>query len=245
VTGPANPFDRVLDGGGYLDLLHLGPAADRTVGLIATALAEPGAVAAYTGFMSQSGWRPHLVGAVAALLDNENRLDRIQLWNAVDAGSWVTPQLVVAAMFSDPMFAERARHRIELRCPVQSAPATLQSARRAAASVQDGWLSQGLSWLASRLFRPATREVDSLVRHVVDGPGTDVTRSGKLMASLLGVCHRVPALAAQEPAWRSDPDVAAVLAQDFDYSDRLTLGWMGSAEKLFQQRGTPLHAPSA
>jgi hypothetical protein len=42
----------------------------------------------------------------------------LPLWNAIDAGSWVTPQLVVTALFSDPAFPTRVRDRVEAHCPV-------------------------------------------------------------------------------------------------------------------------------
>ena len=39
-------------------------------------------------------WRPHLVGAIALILDDGSRLSPTALWHAIDAGSWVIPQLV-------------------------------------------------------------------------------------------------------------------------------------------------------
>jgi hypothetical protein len=36
----------------------------------------------------------------------------LALWQAFDAGTWVSPQLAVAAFLRDPRFAEQARTRI-------------------------------------------------------------------------------------------------------------------------------------
>jgi len=67
-------------------------------------------------------WRPHLVGAVAFLLDHRNRLDRSLIWSAIDRGSWVIPQLVATALFTDPLFAGRVRATLNASCPVRPIP---------------------------------------------------------------------------------------------------------------------------
>jgi hypothetical protein len=41
-----------------------------------------------------------------------------KLWDAFDAGSWVTPQKAVAAYLRDPDFSGQARTRVQARCPI-------------------------------------------------------------------------------------------------------------------------------
>jgi hypothetical protein len=74
-------------------------------------------------------WRPHLVGAVALILDGDRRLDPSLMWKAIDTGSWVTPQLVTAAYLVDPSFPDRLQDRIDARCAVKM-PAHLSPAER-------------------------------------------------------------------------------------------------------------------
>lgn len=86
--------------------------------------------------LRDANWRPHLVGAIALLL--EPSLDHTLLWHAIDGGSWVTPQLVVTATFTDPTFLDQARKRVAALCPVIApiglTPAELHSATGPAGS---------------------------------------------------------------------------------------------------------------
>src|SRR6266446_2089749 len=51
--------------------------------------------------LDEENWRPHLVAAVALSVLGYNRVAFTKLWNAFDAGSWVTPQLAVVAYLCD------------------------------------------------------------------------------------------------------------------------------------------------
>jgi hypothetical protein len=241
------PFSPLFDSGNYLALLNLGASSERAIDEVSRALREETAPVSFNSFMSDGGWRPHLVGATACLLDRDGTLDRLQLWSAADAGSWVSPQLVVAAMFSDAEFVSRARERLQNFGQVRSAPSAPPEDQPQPVSVaaERTWVHRKLARITSwRTWRP-TREVSSLVRHVVHGPGTRATRNAKLVASLLAVCHRIPTLAASETAWRGQPEVKQLLVQDVDNSEELALRWMSAVEQLFQKRGTPLQLPSA
>ncbi|MFO0633719.1 MAG: hypothetical protein U0168_12785 [Nannocystaceae bacterium] len=111
---------------GHLALLNL--ARDRradtqtVIDRIAHALADAAADRFVAALLAEVNWRPHLVGAIAFLLDRGARLDPALLWQAVDRGSWVTPQLVVTARLTDPDFVHRASARLDARCPVQPTP---------------------------------------------------------------------------------------------------------------------------
>jgi hypothetical protein len=100
------------------------------------------------------------------VLDYDDRSMR-KLWAAVDAGSWVTPQLAVAAYLRDPQFSESARVRIQARCPIiepismdsselqsSAEPAGIprRSPKAAASLVRlAGLLSVAPEWLATEL----------------------------------------------------------------------------------------------
>ena len=236
------PFEPLFDSGDYLELLNLGSGADRAIDRVAVALQAPAAIESFDTLMSDGGWRPHLVGAMACLLDRAGQLDRRQLWNAADGGSWVGPQLVVAALLSDPEFEVRARQRLDNREPLQR---SLTAATPAPVTPAVAGVRSALAGFVSRLFGRPTREVTSLIRHVVDGPGTDTMRSAKLVASILAVCHRVPALAAAESAWRDAPEIKHLLAQDVDHSDKIALGWLKAVEALLLKRGVSSSHPTA
>jgi hypothetical protein len=95
-------------------LLNLNPnsnGAQIVIDHIRDALAVRDAQRWVKALLADPGWRLHLVAAIAFLLDQPKALDCAPVWSAIDAGSWVTPQLVVTALFSDPTFPTRARER--------------------------------------------------------------------------------------------------------------------------------------
>jgi len=100
----------------HLSLLHLFHA-DNTVAKI-TATVRSGDCGPFVRRLFESpDWRPHLVGTVVCIAEPDAQWLG-WLWQAIDGGSWVTPQLAVAAYLTDPEFAARARSRIEARCPI-------------------------------------------------------------------------------------------------------------------------------
>jgi hypothetical protein len=104
---------------GYLRLLHLdSDDAHIVIDQIHDALLVGNAQPWINALLADPNWRMHLVAAIAFLVDQPNTLDCTPLWSAIDAGSWVTPQLVVTALFSDPAFPLRVRDRVEGLCPV-------------------------------------------------------------------------------------------------------------------------------
>ena len=127
------PFASVLESpGAPAPLLLLSMRGSETGGLIdriAQASTRPHAAASVDAMFESPDWRPHVIAAVALILDGGERLDPTPLWAAIDSGSWVTPQLVATAYLIDPAFAERLRARLESRCAVQ-VPAGLSAAER-------------------------------------------------------------------------------------------------------------------
>lgn len=104
----------------YTELLHM-RGRPGVLMLVQTAI-ESGEVPG--GFihslLADGNWRSHIVGAGAVLLHEKPREFAQSLWSAIDAGSWVSPQLVVTVFLIDPEFVEQAKRRIELGCPVSS-----------------------------------------------------------------------------------------------------------------------------
>lgn len=161
---------------GYLQLLWLDRddcqiALDR----IATALSLGDTERWIAALFDDPDWRPHLVGALALLLGRDAHLDAAPLWRALDAGSWVTPQLVVTAFYADPLFAARVRERVGDGCRINvptglSAPqrhsatgpadSVARSGKAMACLVSVGsWLPSLAPWLAERASSRRTAEV--------------------------------------------------------------------------------------
>ena len=62
-------------------------------------------------------WRMHIVAAWILLLDDQKLYNSNGLWNAIDAGSWVTPQLIVTAYLRSSDFEEQASKRLSKSYP--------------------------------------------------------------------------------------------------------------------------------
>lgn len=113
-----------------LSLLSMsGPDVGAVIERIEQALGACDPAPGVDAMFASPDWRPHLIAATALLLDGRRRLDPAAMWRAIDAGSWVTPQLVATAYLIDPAFVERLRERIESGCGI-AAPPGLSRAQR-------------------------------------------------------------------------------------------------------------------
>jgi hypothetical protein len=150
------PFASVWEVGGrtvpgHLELLSLaGDGAQVVIHRVALAMAEDDPTTWFGALLGDADWRPHLVGAIAVLLDEDRRLDRSLLWSAMDAGSWVTPQLAVTACYADPDFVSRTRERVACRCPIR-VPTGLTPAERHSATGPIGLPTRRAKMLVSLL----------------------------------------------------------------------------------------------
>ena len=70
--------------------------------------------------LTEANWRPHLVATVAVIIRGYHEEAVRLLWRRLDTGSWVTPQIGVALSIVDPEFLQRARERLEARCPLDA-----------------------------------------------------------------------------------------------------------------------------
>jgi len=121
--------------------------------------------------LDEPNWRFHIVAAVALSVLRYDEPTFIKLWTAFDSGSWVTPQLAVAAYLRDPSFSDNAKTRIESRCPVNTSRMLLmspperhsaagpagepqRSAKAAAALVYLVSLKGQAEWLTTELSSP-------------------------------------------------------------------------------------------
>jgi hypothetical protein len=145
---------------GHLELLGLqGRAAQVVIDRIERALARDGAFRFVDVLFDDPNWRPHLVGAVALILDDGDHTLVRALWRAIDAGSWVIPQLVVTALMIDRDFPARLVERVEASC----------SAKLLASLLSVGAAVQSLgSWIAGAREEP--RVVDLLKQDVDNAP---------------------------------------------------------------------------
>lgn len=117
------PFANVFETGelevpGYLKLLNLADN-DASVVLrrIQRALTHEGANRFIFLLLEDCNWRPQLVGCLACLLRPDFDATG-SLWRAIDAGSWITPQLAVVLLCLDRNFIRETRVRVESGCPV-------------------------------------------------------------------------------------------------------------------------------
>ena len=114
------PYASIFASGtSYLSLLRLcSEETEPTIDRIQSALGKNAHAQGIHAMLSEPNWRPHLVAALAITLNRGEFFNFNPLWCAIDAGSWVTPQLVVTALFSDPAFASQVVSRIETHCSV-------------------------------------------------------------------------------------------------------------------------------
>lgn len=149
---------------GYLHFLNLNPDDERGIQLVIDRIAR-----AMTGWetdrwlaqlMGERNWRPQLVGAVTYLLDRAAVLDRSLIWRSIDVGSWVTPQLVVTAFFSDVMFTERARERLDTGCRTsyRAASGKMASSLLALTGFVGELAQDEVRWRASPILAAAIKE---------------------------------------------------------------------------------------
>jgi len=148
------PFAEVFARGqlavpGHLELLGLHqPGSQVVIDRIQRALAHGPSQGWIDALFGDPNWRPHLVGAIALILDNRETLEPAGLWRAVDAGSWVLPQLLVSAYFVDPDFPARCRDRLRAGAPV-APPEGLSAVERHSATGPGSALDRSAKLLAS------------------------------------------------------------------------------------------------
>jgi len=105
---------------GYLALLGLHSGDSREAVDLVRRCCEGNqeATADILKLLKEPNWRPHLVAAVAVIHIGYDVKTVEALWNRLDHGSWVTPQLAVALLLVDTEFVSKAKPRLEAGCPV-------------------------------------------------------------------------------------------------------------------------------
>jgi hypothetical protein len=73
-------------------------------------------------------------------------------------------------------------------------------------------------------------------RHSTTGPGSTVQRSAKLLASLLSMGKRLPALSSFLQQASAEPDLAALLEKDIDNAAAITDSWCTQVSAHFAAR---------
>lgn len=223
-------FASVFDSGDYLSLLHLGAydaGVVERIGLIARECEDlPGEMRE----LLSAGWRPALVGCLALFgRCSEELLDL--LWEAMDQGSWVAPQMAVTLWMLDPRFGELARRRLLEGCPPQreqrpitaevhviEGPAgvrSLSAKTRVSLMTVIAHEQAGREWLLANVKRADALQ-DILVEDAWDGSARLVSRWGHALAA----CLERPGLEVHEdvllklwpsegPAWLMAGEVSA------------------------------------
>lgn len=112
-------FDWVFNQkGDYLSLLHLGGEAESVVERLRESARSSSDLVSEVRDLLAKGWRGALVACAA--LHGACSVEALELlWEALDQGSWVTPQIAITLWMLDSRFAERAQVRLLNGCPVQ------------------------------------------------------------------------------------------------------------------------------
>ena len=121
------PFSVVFDPIGsnrtpYLSLLRLHrPGILDIVRIIRDTASKPDSTTNAVTMLRDANWRPHLVGAIATYYCTAGAAVT-QMWAALDAGSWVAPQLAGVLSLCDPNFVINAAQRLHSGCPLSGDP---------------------------------------------------------------------------------------------------------------------------
>jgi len=124
VTETAYPsFARMFEPSGglkapaYLVLMSLGSREGElgtAIGLCVSCMNEAGeGLASELREMLRDHWRPQIVACTALLIGQATESDIAEVWDALDRGSWASPQLVATASVIDPDFEAMLRTRLE------------------------------------------------------------------------------------------------------------------------------------
>lgn len=62
--------------------------------------------------LSVRDWRPHLLVCISLFIIKEKEKTIILMWQRVDKGSWVLPQLIISLSFNDEEFIQKATKRL-------------------------------------------------------------------------------------------------------------------------------------
>ena len=138
MSGPDDfgPYQRIFRHHGYLELLHCQWKSTAVI----REVAEIGDEHSFVRLMyADPNWRPHLVACIATLLARDPTELLPSLWEAVDKSSWVIPQLLVTAYFTDPALA----YSIVTRAETSSNPKLIASIYGIASGIEAliGWHS--------------------------------------------------------------------------------------------------------
>jgi hypothetical protein len=150
------PFEPAFQTGelkvpGYLTLLGCGESSRVVFDHIARGVRDGDDPAPWVDVMlGDVNWRPHLVAAVVLLITDLRATATASLWNAIERGSWVTPQLVCTAFLGDYAFREYAIRRLDDSCPV-NLPMGMSPAERHSATGPAGTQARRAKEAASLL----------------------------------------------------------------------------------------------
>lgn len=192
----------------YLSRLSLYPQGDSRVAVLAVrrAVAEsPAPTSEIVALLADSDWRPQLIGAGAILTGVRDSETLHALWEALDHGSWASPQLAATAFICDPAFERHARSRIMAGCPINT-------------EMLGG--------------------VDSATHHSEESPISSAVHSGKTLASLVGMCRRLPSGARWLENLIAGEDVREIFQGSTDGGEQIAPGWYEGIRPILETRQT-------
>jgi hypothetical protein len=189
-------FGKLFESDSYLALLHLGTqdARDAVSSVVKCCQSGKNPHAELARMLDDANWRGHIVAAVAVSALRHDSTSLNALWSALDSGSWVSPQLAVAAYLRDPAFSELAKTRLSAGCPLSpSRMSSMTSVQRHVAAGPSGARLRSAKAAASLLHLAGLRRPlpdwlapVSTSRELVELLAEDVDRAGQIAENWLG-----------------------------------------------------------
>jgi hypothetical protein len=197
-------FDRIEeDTTPYLRLLGLDRQRSLTVvEIIGKANRGNGAAAARHAMLTDENWRLHLVAGVATYFDPSTESIN-DCWAAIDAGSWVTPQLAAVVSAVDPNFTDEATMRLDNGAPL------LGNGRFGLSSALELHSAQGPAGTTARSAKLAASLLALLPKSnpssaLADLVAKDIDNSGQIASRWLESIKQISPID-QSPITASDP----------------------------------------
>lgn len=211
------------------------PHAKTSLDEVSTALAQsPDPGDDIFALLNENNWRCHLVVGVALVISTHGTNPKLveALWGALDAGSWVSPQLAVCLASVDPDFSIQAKTRIESGCPVLVRPSG--SAVEAVTGQSVGQVPAGLisrfAKVTAALLKFQRKPLPPLgeemaKRHVEQGPDLPIEKQAKTLAALLHLCRLRPECEPWLNRCRADRSTQRLLALDIHHGHEIAEAW--------------------
>jgi hypothetical protein len=208
-------------------LLWFGEHSESSIGKLSEAMTQsPDLEGELCALLNEPNWRGHLTAAVALVISEKAATKKVveALWEALERGSWVSPQLAVCLSYIDPNFSLQAKACIERCCSVLARRAARSDEATGRPRIQDapaGLISRCVKAITTFLKRwlelsPSGEEAAS--KHIEQ-------QSAKTAAAMLYLCSLRPDCEAWVTCCRAESRTQRLLALDLDRGGQIAEAW--------------------